>query len=107
MELGLEIPKKLILVVFIFSDHLGKINVFLHNGRHKATSHIVGSPFIAFVLHNGINPGFEQASENSQILAAVAYIFDVSAENEIGREPHLLGELTEVVIVDDLSTKTC
>ena len=106
MELRLEIAEQLVLEIIVFCDQFGEVDVLFDDCNEKAACHVIGRTFISLMFHNGVDPGLQHGSENSQIVTAFTDLFDVATEDEKGRESDLFRQFSESVVVDDLRAET-
>ena len=102
----LELSKELILIVRILDDDLYKVNVFLDDSNQEVIALLQTAPDIFFLQIHGSEPCFKHRSQNAQIVATIAHFLHMTAKNDPLTQTNVLGQLSQLFIVDDSRKNT-
>ena len=101
VEAGLEQAQELVLVVRILRDKLDEVDVAFDDIDDKFIAVAEAPPNVLFLEVHCPNPCLEHGPHNAQVIPTIADIFHVAAKNNPGTESDALGELAELLIIDD------
>ena len=101
VEAGLEQAQELVLVVRILRDKLDEVDVTLDDVNDEFIAVAEAPPNVLFLEVHCPNPCLEQGPHNAQVIPTIADIFHVAAENNPRAKSDTLGELAELLIIDD------
>ena len=98
---GLKITQQLVLVVRVLGNNLDKINVSLDNLNEEVVTHLEAPPYLLLLVIQGSDPGLKQGSQDAQIIAPIADLFHVTAQNDPRTQTNLLGKFSQLLVVDN------